>query len=145
MSMFPHAGVLLADHSIASRLLRYELWVAQLLDGEYPRMAMTGSWWRPPKQPGLLPEVLAELELNGADAVRAVLAGSSDGVSGTSRDTLLRIGNETIKRGEMQDWLKWNDEVAGYWVKTGVIAAVIAAVFAFLGVVVTLVLAVVQR
>jgi hypothetical protein len=123
--------VLLADHNIASRFLRYELWVAQLLYGEYPRMAMTGSWWRPPKQPGLLPEVLAELELHRAEAVRAVLAGSSDGVSGTSRDTLLWIGNATIKRGEIQDWLKWKAGVDAYWIKAGVLAAALAAIFSF--------------
>src|SRR5262249_32903869 len=72
---------------------------------------MTWSWWRPPKPPKLHPEVLAEFELHGVDAVRAMLASSSDGVSGTSRDTLLRIGNTVVRPGEMQDWLKWKEAV----------------------------------
>jgi hypothetical protein len=68
-------------------------------------------WWRTPKKPDIHPEVLAEFELHGVDAVRALLAGSSDGVSGTSRNTLLRIGNAVVRRGEMQDWLKWKAAV----------------------------------
>ena len=103
------------------------------------------TWWQRPKRPDLLPDVLLELELHGVDAVRAVLASSSYGALATSRDAPLRIGNANIKRGEMQDWLKWKSEVESYWIRLGVIAAVVAAVFAFLGVVVSLVLALPQR
>jgi len=106
---------------------------------------MVMTWWRLPKRPDLLPEVLRELELHGVDAVRGVLASSSYGALATSRDAPLRIGNANIKRSEMQDWLKWKAEVDACWVKVGVIAALVAAVFAVLGVVVSLVLALVQR
>jgi len=61
-------------------------------------------WWRTPKKPDLHPEVLAEFELHGVDAVRAVLSSSSDGVSGADRQCGFR-------RGEMQDWLKWKAAV----------------------------------
>ncbi len=101
--------------------------------------------WCRPKRPDLLPEILAEFELHGVDAVRAVLASSSDGFSGASRHAPLRLGNATIQRGEVEDWLKWKAEVDAYWIKMGVIAAVVAAVFAVLGVFVSLVLALVQR
>jgi hypothetical protein len=74
--------------------------------------------------------VLREFELHGVDAVRAVLAGSSDGSSGISRDTLLKLGNVVASRGEMQDWLKWKDADNLCWIKAGVIAAVAAAIFA---------------
>ena len=88
--------------------------------------------WHWPKRPTILPEVLAEFDLHGVDAVRAVLANSSDGSSGTSRDTPLRVGNAATKRGEIQDWLKWKSEVEQCWIKVGVIAAAFAAVFSLI-------------
>jgi hypothetical protein len=69
------------------------------------------TMWRTPKPPKLLQEVLAEFELQGPDTVRSLLASSSDGVSGTSRNTPVRIGNAVAKRGEMQDWLNWKAAV----------------------------------
>ena len=43
---------------------------------------------------------------------------------------LRQIVNSTVKRGEIQDWIKWKGEVDAYWNKVGVIAAVVAAVAA---------------
>jgi hypothetical protein len=82
--------------------------------------------WRRPKRPDLLPEVLREFELHGVDTVRGVLLSFSV----SDRDTPHRVGNAVVKRGEIQDWLKWKAEVDAYWLKVGVIAAVIAAVAA---------------
>jgi hypothetical protein len=85
--------------------------------------------WCRPKRPDLLPEVLREFELYGVDAVREKL----DTFFG-NRDSLLPFGNATVKRGEMQDWIKWKAEAdaywLAYWLKVGVIAAVVAAVAA---------------
>ncbi|MBU6296881.1 MAG: hypothetical protein KJS68_01445 [Alphaproteobacteria bacterium] len=76
---------------------------------------------------------MAELELHGVDAARSILgAVSSDGVSGTSRSTLIRFGNANVTRGEIEDWLKWKSSREALWVRVGAIAAVLAAVFAFL-------------
>lgn len=82
---------------------------------------------RPP--PGLLPEVVEELELHGVDAMRGLLTSSTDGYSGTGRDTLIRFGNVVAKRGEIQDWLKWKAARESWWIKVGTIAAILAAVF----------------
>jgi hypothetical protein len=86
-----------------------------------------------PKRPPLLPEVFQELELHGPDSMRALLASSTDGYSGTGRDTPIRFGNVVTKRGEIQDWLKWKAQVDTLWIKAGVVAAVLAAIFSFLG------------
>lgn len=64
-----------------------------------------------PQKPKLLPEVMAEFELHGIDALRSFLAGqgSYKGI-GTERDTAYRYGNAVVKRGEIEDWLKWKDD-----------------------------------
>ena len=88
----------------------------------------------PPTPPVLLPEVMAELELHGADAMRALLVASTDGQSGTGRATTFRIGNVVPKRGEIQDWLKWKAAIDAYWVRVAAIAAVLAALFSLIAV-----------
>jgi hypothetical protein len=79
--------------------------------------------------------VLQELELHGVDSMRGVLASSTDGYSGTGRDTSIRFGNVVATRGEIQDWLKWKATVDALWIKLGVVAAILAAVFSFLALV----------
>lgn len=88
-----------------------------------------------PKPPPLLPEVLQELELHGVDSMRGLLGSSTDGYSGTGRDTAIKFGNVVAKRGEIQDWLKWKASVEALWIKLGVAAAMLAAVFSFLALV----------
>ena len=51
---------------------------------------------------------------------------------GTARDTPYRLGNAAVKRGEVEDWLKWKSATEGRWVKVGTIAAIAAAVLAAL-------------
>jgi hypothetical protein len=105
-----------------------------------------------PKKPNLPPEVLAKFELYGVDMVRYWLQTSSY-IAGVTSDTGENLGvtsvtgenlgnaasirAASIRRGEMQDWLKWKAEVATRRVKVGVYAFVVAAVFAVLGVVVS--------
>lgn len=80
-----------------------------------------------------LTPVQQELERRGVDSVRALLLGMSDGYSGTARTTPLRLGDGgTISRGEMEDWLRQKERTADRWIKAGAIAAILAAVFAFL-------------
>jgi hypothetical protein len=85
-----------------------------------------------PKRPPILPEVFGELELHGADSMRALLGSSTDGYSGTGRDTPIKFGNVVAKRGEVQDWLKWKAEREALWIKAGVVAAILAAIFSLL-------------
>jgi hypothetical protein len=47
------------------------------------------------------------LELHGIDAMRGLLASSSDGYSGTARNTQIQVGDISVQRGELQDWVKW--------------------------------------
>jgi hypothetical protein len=84
-----------------------------------------------PRRPPLLPGVLQELELHGVDSIRGLLAASSDGYSGTGRSTLIRFGNVQASRGEIQDWLKWKAQIDTFWIKVGVVAAILAAIFSF--------------
>jgi hypothetical protein len=85
--------------------------------GEQGRDSMVMTWWKPPMRPDLHPDVLRELELQGVDAVRylAPLITGRYGDSPTNRDTPMPLGNISIKRGDMQDWLKWRAEVDAYW------------------------------
>jgi hypothetical protein len=79
----------------------------------------------------LPPEVAAELELRGVDGVRIFLAGQgSYGGVGTERDMLFKFGNVEVRRGDVEDWLRWKDAVKALWVKVAAIAAVISAVAA---------------
>jgi hypothetical protein len=82
-----------------------------------------------PKRPTLATAVRQELELHGVDAIRGILINSSDGFSGTSRASTVDFGNFKATRGEMQDWLKWRASRDACWIKSGVVAAILAAVF----------------
>ena len=86
------------------------------------------------RPPSILPEVVAELELHGVDAVRGILAASSDGHTGSGRNTPIKFGNVVAKRGEIEDWLKWHAATDKCWVKVGVIAAIAAAIFSLIGI-----------
>src|SRR5205085_10217029 len=77
-------------------------------------------------------EIRAELEQRGVDSVRALLIGMANGSTGTSRDTFVLLsGGKKLRRGDMEDWLR--EEAANIrWIKPGAIAAITAAVLAFL-------------
>jgi hypothetical protein len=82
-----------------------------------------------PKRPSLRPDVIAVLELRGADSLRGILASSTDGYSGTERTTSFNLGNSVkIQRAEIEDWLKWRAAVEALWVKAGCFSAFAAAV-----------------
>jgi hypothetical protein len=87
------------------------------------------------KRPRLAPELRAEFQRCGVDVIWAVLAASCDGHSGSSHETLLRVGNAVARRGEMADWLIRKKAVTDRWIMTGVFASVVAAIFSVIGVV----------
>jgi hypothetical protein len=86
-------------------------------------------WAKPPL---LDSNKIHELELHGVDSMRALLASSTDGFSGTGRKTSISLGNVVVERGEIQDWIKWKAAQDACWVKIGVAAAIAAAVFSLL-------------
>jgi hypothetical protein len=80
----------------------------------------------------IAPELKAELELQGVDLVRALLVSSTDGYSGTGRNTPISLGQLKTTRGEIQDWLKCKEKAkarreATLWSATFVVAAIAAA------------------
>jgi hypothetical protein len=77
-------------------------------------------------------EIRSELERRGADSVRALLTAMSNADSGTGRETTIRIGDMTARRGEIEDWLKSQAAQGACWVKVGTIAAIFAAILSFL-------------
>ena len=83
---------------------------------------------RKPK-PKLSPEVMKEFELRGVDTMRALNARSTDGYSGTSRKVSIDLGNMTVTRDQIEDWLNWKASIETLWIRVGVIAAMIAALF----------------
>jgi len=86
-----------------------------------------------PRKPKLPPAVERELELRGLDAVRSFLAGQgSFPGAGTARDTRYRLGDVTLTRGNVEDWLNWKSSADSLWIKAGTIAAIAAAIFSFL-------------
>ena len=85
-----------------------------------------------PQRPNLLPESHAEFELHGVDALRGLLIGSTDGTGGTARNTMIKFGSVVAQRGEIQDWLKWKAAIDAAWIKLGVVAAIVAAVFSII-------------
>ena len=84
------------------------------------------------KPPPLSDRQRQELELHGVDAMRGLLASSTDGFSGIGRMTPLSLGAITITRGEIQDWLKWHAAQDNCLLKLGTVAAIAAALFSFL-------------
>jgi hypothetical protein len=91
---------------------------------------MISTWW--PKPPPLPFNVMQELDLHGTDAMRAILASSTDGYSGTTRQVSIELGTVRVTRGDIQDWLKWKSARDACWIKVGIVAAVAAALFSFL-------------
>jgi|HubBroStandDraft_6_1064221.scaffolds.fasta_scaffold966350_2 hypothetical protein len=77
------------------------------------------------KSPSLLPEVLAELELHGLDAVQAWLTSLPD----TRCEYLGRFGNTCLRRGEAEAWLKNKAARQAALLKVGTVSAIAAAVF----------------
>jgi|GEM_PF-5861359 hypothetical protein len=82
-----------------------------------------------PKRPSLRPDVIAVLELRGADSLRGILASSTDGYSGTARTTSFDLGNSVkVQRAEIEEWLKWRADVEALWLRAGCVSAFAAAV-----------------
>lgn len=74
-----------------------------------------------PRKPNLLPEVQTEFERRGVDSVRSLLDPFRDG--GTGRDTLYKFGDACVRRGEVEEWLKWKASKEACWIKVGALAA----------------------
>jgi hypothetical protein len=71
------------------------------------------------------------LEQRGADSVRALLVSMSDGRAGTGRNASVDLGDGIkASRGDMEDWLREQETRTNRWIKTGAIAAIIAATIA---------------
>ena len=85
------------------------------------------------KKPKLSQPVIQELEKHGVDAMRSLLMSSTDGLSGTGRKTPITLdGGVKVTRGDIEDWLQWKGAWDAFWVKGGVVAAFLAAIFSLL-------------
>ena len=80
-------------------------------------------------KPRLSPEVMKEFELRGVATMSALNANSTDGHSGTTRQVKINIGTMTVSRGDIEDWLNWKASIETLWIRAGVLAAMIAALF----------------
>lgn len=84
------------------------------------------------KKAQISPEIRAELEQRGVDSVRALLIGMANGSTGKSRNTyVLLSGGKQLRRRDMEDWLREKEAANIRWVQTAAIAAILAAVIAF--------------
>ena len=69
----------------------------------------TGGMFHWPQKPDLLPHVVAELEQHGVGAMRDFLAAQED-----HPDVLCKVGYDIVRRGEIEDWLKWKKELGPF-------------------------------
>jgi hypothetical protein len=72
-------------------------------------------------KPPLDSDKINELESHGVDSVRALLANWVKNP--------IRLGNVDLTRREIEEWLKWKAAQDALWIKVGVVAAILAAVF----------------
>ncbi len=112
------------------------------------RLAVHGMM---PKPPLLDSNKIHELELRGVDSMRALLSRHDVGMQ---RNDGIRLDDNVVfvepgvlsrhdvgmqrndgivfvKRGEIEDWLQWKAAQDALWIKVGVVAAILAAVFSF--------------
>ncbi len=75
---------------------------------------------------------MKEFELRGVDTMRAIAANSTDGFSGTSRKVSFDLGNMRVTREQIEDWLNWKASIEALWIRIGVVAATIAALFSLI-------------
>jgi hypothetical protein len=85
------------------------------------------------KKPMIDSPVRAKLEELGVDAVRSKLVWIMNVTTLGQQDNLEPLGDGlSASRRQMQEWLREKSAREFCWVRVGVIAAVIAALFAFL-------------
>jgi hypothetical protein len=85
------------------------------------------------KKPIIDPRVRAKLEELGVDAVRGKLVWIMNVTTLDQQDNPEPLGDDlSASRRQMQEWLSEKSAREFCWVRVGVIAAVIAALFAFL-------------
>lgn len=85
------------------------------------------------KKPKIDPRVRSKLEELGVDAVRSKLIWIMNVRTLGQQDDLENLGDDiSASRRQMQEWLKEKTARETWWLRVGVIAAVIAAVFSFL-------------
>jgi hypothetical protein len=63
--------------------------------------------------PDLQPDVIAELERHGVAEMRKFLE-AQDRFGTNPDDTLYRIGYVIVRRGEIEEWLKWKKELGRF-------------------------------
>jgi hypothetical protein len=81
----------------------------------------------------LEPEVREKLEQRGVDSVRALLISHT----GSGRGAAVTVDNGIYaSRSDVEDWLREKERTSASWIKAGTIAAIVAAVLAFLAVVI---------
>jgi hypothetical protein len=84
-------------------------------------------------KPTIDSRVRAKLEELGVDAVRSKLVWIMNVTKLEQQDNLEPLGDGlSASRRQMQEWLREKSAREFLWVRVGVIAAVIAALFAFL-------------
>jgi hypothetical protein len=90
-------------------------------------------------KPTIDPRVRAKLEERGVDSVRSKLVHMMGVTRLDEEGNAEPLGDSmSASRRDMQEWLREKSAHEFCWVKVGVIAAVIAAVFAFFGVVLSI-------
>jgi hypothetical protein len=86
------------------------------------------------QKPKIDPRVRAKLEELGVEVVRSKLVWIMNVSTLGEQDKSEPLGDGvSTSRRQMQDWLKQKSARESLWVRVGVIAAVLAAVFSFLG------------
>ncbi len=86
-----------------------------------------------PKKANIDPAVRARLEELGVDTVRGKLVWIMNVADFAQQDELQPLGvGLSASRRQMQDWLTEKAERETLWIRVGVIAAVLAALFALL-------------
>ncbi len=85
-------------------------------------------------KPRIRHDLREEFEAAGPEIVRTILLHGWANRVGLA-EVLEQIATPSEQRDQAFAWLKWKDAVYGRWIKTGVVAAVLAAIFSLLALV----------
>jgi hypothetical protein len=92
-----------------------------------------------PKPPPLDPDKNDAMQSRGVDSMRSLLSRHDVGMQ---RNDRIRLSDSVyFERGEIEDWLRWKAAKDARWIKTGVVAAILAALLSLAA----LALAIAQR
>jgi hypothetical protein len=92
------------------------------------------NWFRVPPKPNIPQDLRDFLEQAGVEKVRTFLYNGWANPEGLT-DTQLRIRVQSEERKGAVAWLDRKTALDALWIKIGILAAVLAAIFAFLALV----------